>query len=143
MALYTYDRTRVVLNIGGFLITGGPEEGAFVKIEVDDDDWKKTRGLNTVVRSKIPVKTAKVTVRLLSVHTDNAKLTGIQILDKANGGVVPIALADTNGAEVFVAAKAWCLRSPMLEYGAEAPVREWVFDTAECEVAPLGYPQAA
>jgi hypothetical protein len=132
MALKTYDPKKIVVIVGGAIITGFAD-GAFVRVERNNDTFSIASGSDgEVTRVKSNDKTGRITLTLQASSDSNDILSGFTALDElANAGVVPVLIKDVLGTSLATAARAWVVKPPAAEFGKEVGTREWVLETDE------------
>lgn len=140
MALKTYDFNSVLVLWGGVELSGFAD-GESVSITPNADRYSHRVGNDgEPVRSRVNDDTYEVTLRLQAVSPSNAVLLASHALDAAgNSGVVPMAVIDTNGAEIFAASSAYVKRLPNMAFAREDGTREWVISTGKADLAVGGY----
>jgi hypothetical protein len=132
--LKIYDSDQVSVSFSGIPINSGRADGEFVRIEQVADDFTYKVGVDgQVTRSKTKNRVTKVTLLLMQSSDSNIILSAINTIDveAANGaGVGAMLIRDMGGTSLFAAAEAWIIKPPDANYGAEASLREWVFNAA-------------
>jgi hypothetical protein len=131
MAVKTFDSDMLIVvfvePISGF------EKESLVKLEREEDTWKKYVGADgEVSRSRNRNRSGSVTITLASTSASNDTLSAQHALDEATGnGAVPLLIKDLSGRTVAEAPNAWVRKLPMVEFGREVGSREWVLDCDE------------
>jgi len=126
--LYTYDSSKIKFIFGGQPAVG-LNDGSFISVELDEDDWATTRGADgNVVRSNNQNVIATVTLTLQQTSPYNDYLSGIAIYDKVTGkGVHPILIKDLFGTTLLNSRFAFISKRPNISYDIEQQGREWSF----------------
>jgi hypothetical protein len=140
MATKTYDAKQVCCIVGGAILSGF-SDGDMVSIERNEDTFTLQVGTDGAdyTRSKTNNRSGRFTFSLMQTSAANLALTAIAKLDElGNAGAVPILVKDINGTSVYNASVAWCVKPPAANFGREADVREWVFETGELNWAEGG-----
>ena len=98
---FTYDHTRVKINLNGLPITDLVDS---VTVTTDGEDWTVTEGLNnTVLFSKRSNNTATVTLPMNPVSPEYAAIRGFRALDNSTGaGPFSFAFVDLNNGETVL-----------------------------------------
>jgi hypothetical protein len=133
-ATKVYDPASVLMSFAGIPIRGFAD-GTMVNIEFNEDAFSLQMGTDGEgTRSKTNNRSAKVTISLMQSSDTNDLLSGVHTLDlnsPGGDGVGPLLIKDGQGRSLFLAEKAWIMKSPGAEYGREATAREWVFEMSE------------
>ncbi len=126
--LYTYDSKYFKFIFGGSPAVG-TNDGDFVSIEMDEDDWATSRGADgNVVRSNNQNVIATVTLTLQQTSPYNDYLSGIRKLDKVSGqGVKTLLVKDLLGTTKFFSKWAYIQKIANINRGIEAQGSEWTF----------------
>jgi len=95
---FTYDHTKVKINLNGLPITDLVES---VTVTTDGEDWTVTEGLNNTVQfSRRSNNLATVTLPMNPCSPEYAAIRGFRTLDNATGaGPFPFAFVDLNNGE--------------------------------------------
>jgi len=139
MAFAIYDSTEVTVVAMGIPIDaiGGYGEDEFVKVEWDEEGFKKKTGTDGhVTRSKTNNRGAKITLTLMQSSKANLALSALYNLDKKakNGaGVGPFLMVDRQGLTVYAASKCWIAKCPDPSMGKLASERVWQLECADLE----------
>lgn len=124
-----YDSNEVAVSIAGIPITGGFDDGAFLRIERDTDVFGDKVGTDgEVTRFKNNDDRANATIILMQTAAANDLLSALLLSDQnaPNGfGVGRFLVQDLNGRSIHEAAHAWVMDFADVEYGREATAREW------------------
>ncbi len=133
MSVKTYDPGDTSLVVTGTslsAIISGFAPGTFIKVERDDEAFKKVTGPDgDTSRTKSGNKSGSVSVTLKQTSNSNAVFGAFAALDEASStGTFTCTLRDNLGNTVF-AAEAWVRKRPDMEYSDEETNREWVLDT--------------
>lgn len=128
MALKVYDANEVTVNFGGLPIEAGYDDGEFVLIEQQEDDFVIKVGTDgEVTRSRTNNQLTQVTIKLMQSSSGNAVLSALRLLQLLGGGadVGTLMVRDRQGTSIFVSAEAWINKPPDASFDREAKVREW------------------
>lgn len=125
-----YDPAQVVITYSVFKLEGTAPDGR-VNIVFPDGFGHVVGTDEEVARFKINDPTARVTVPLLQTSVLNDTLTTLFLADKAspNGVPNPLFIKDLNGTSLFMAAGAWIVKIPDVQYIGGIATREWAFQT--------------
>lgn len=140
MATKTYDPTKVVVTLAGFILSGFGES-TMVKASRKEDSYKETVGAQgDVVRNKSANHTGEVDITLLETSASNGVLSTLMLADaESDTGIVPLLIKDLNGTALAVAAEAWVVKPPDLEFAKEQKDRAWKIMCADLELFDAGY----
>lgn len=123
MNVYTYDPTKVILNIGGYVISGvksvsvTPNAPAFKVV-------KGIRGVNTRVFNRDT--SAEMTITLLQTSISNDVLSAIIFADKTyRTGRLEISLTDAGGTTLIASDEGFVEELPAVQFGRELSDRTW------------------
>lgn len=128
----TYDATKVIVTIGGIIITGFAD-GDYIKAKRSSDLYTKYVGADgEVSRSKTADKSGEIEVILGQTSSSNDELSAMFNLALLGGvdGTFPIGVVDLSGRSVIAAANCWLRTAPEATFGVEISERSWMFDTA-------------
>lgn len=136
MTVKIYDSKEVSIIICGIPIDSGYADGEILKIEQDEEDFKKVTGTDgEVTRSKTNNRGARVTLRLMQTSDGNASLSALNAKDKAQAGgagVGSFLVKDrTNGTVKYSAESCWIAKPPSVSFDKTATAREWMIDLAD------------
>jgi hypothetical protein len=138
-----YDCRNVNIVVGGINIESGRNEGTFLRIENESDDYGDVRGASgEVTRYSLNDNRAKVTLTLMQASESNAALSALRTMDKLskNGaGIVPFLVLDKNGTTMYEGEQCWIQKPPDAEYGVEPGTREWPIRVANLRRFEAGY----
>jgi hypothetical protein len=130
----TYSPEDVTLACGGFLLSGFAD-GTFVKVEPEDDRFKKLVGADgEVTRTKSANRSGTITVTLLQTSNSNAVLSNLARIDDLTGYGSFDVLCKDNLGNVAFAATGWIRKVPGPEYGKEQSNREWTIDCSYLDI---------
>lgn len=137
MSLKIYDANEVTISIAGIPIESGFDDGEFLRIEQEADDFVDKVGTDgEVTRSKSNDRRATVTILLMQSSASNALLSGLSNVDRLAGngaGVGPFLCRDRQGTALFAGAECWISKPPNVAFGREASAREWTLRVASLE----------
>lgn len=137
MGFKVYDANEVTLNFAGIPIDSGFDDGEFIRIEQESDDFVDKAGTDgEVTRSKTNDRRTTITVILMQSSDGNAALSALNNIDRLanNGaGVAPILVSDRQGTSIFAAAECWIAKPPDVSYDREPTAREWTLRAANPE----------
>lgn len=129
MATKIYDADQVTLVFMGVLVQSGYDDGVFLEIEQEADDFVHKVGTDgETTRSKSLNKNADVKVHLMQTSDGNAALSALNNLDKLtpNGaGVGPMLVRDRQGTSIYTAAHCYVRKPPDVKFAREASDRVW------------------
>lgn len=113
--------------------------GTFVKVQRDQDAYKKKVGANgDVARAKVRDKSGSVVVTLLMTSPTNALLSQVHQLGEQNPPTGldcgPIQVQDLLGGTTCHAKVAWIKKVANVEFGDEILAREWTFDCESIDI---------
>lgn len=132
-----YDSNEVTISIAGIPITGGFDDGEFIRIERDTEVFGDKVGTDgSVTRFKTNDDRATVTIILMQTADANDQLSTLLISDKnaPNGfGVGRLLIQDLNGRSLHESAQAWVQDFADVAYGREATAREWPIRVAQLQ----------
>ena len=128
----TYDPALVIINVDGRDISGFAD-GTFVGMERNNDAFTLTVGADGEnTRAKSNDRSGRFTFTLQQSSPSNDILSEIASQDeRANGGVVPVRVADKSGTTLGQAEKAWVVKKPATTFAKETENREWILETGE------------
>ena len=134
-ALKIYDSNQVTIVAMGIPIIGGFDDGEFLTIEQESDDFDAVVGTDgQVTRSKTNNNMATITIKLMQSSDCNSALSALLNLDKAqpNGaGVGPFLVRDRGGTAIYTASKCWISKAPDVSFDRDAVGREWTLQCAD------------
>lgn len=137
MALKVYDANEVTVNVAGLPIESGFDDGEFVRIEQEADDFIDKVGTDgEVTRSKTNDRRATITVILMQSSSGNELLSGLNNIDRLAGngaGVGPLLIRDRQGTALYTAAECWISKPPDVSFDREPTAREWTLRCAALE----------
>lgn len=137
MALKVYDANEVTVNVAGLPIESGFDDGEFVRIEQEADDFIDKVGTDgEVTRSKTNDRRATITVILMQSSSGNELLSGLNNIDRLAGngaGVGPLLIRDRQGTALYTAAECWISKPPDVSFDREPTAREWTLRCASLE----------
>lgn len=135
MAVRTYDPSKVIINIGGFPISGFAD-GSFIVAQRENDSFTKVAGADGVVsRAKSSDKSGNIALTLAQTSPSNDILSTLLTADELTGaGVIPVILKDMSGRTTMIAANGWIRKPANAEFGKEITNREWMIDIAEFNI---------
>jgi Protein of unknown function (DUF3277) len=134
-----YDLDQVVAIFFGATISTGPgttpaDEGGFLKITQDGDDFKVKKGaLGRLIRSKTNEPYTIVEVHLLQTAQQNAVFSTVWARDKGNpngAGVGTCSIKDLQGTSKFTAERIWVVKPPDREWNQEQKGLVWTIGCA-------------
>src|SRR5215472_18970077 len=135
MALKVYDADQVSLIFMGALIQSGFDDGVFLDIDQEADDFTHKVGTDgETARSKTNNHNADVKVHLMQTSDGNAALSALNNLDKLapNGaGVGPMLIRDRQGTSLYTAAHCWVRKPPDVQFAREASDRVWTLHCSD------------
>jgi len=135
MATSTFDFTRDVLKVGGFVIGGYADtDDAVVIARRNPGTLLKSGADGDSVFTKIPDKTGTVTIKLLASSASNAVLSGIELIG------VPVAVyqIDQDDTPLFTSLKAMVEKVPDSSRGKALGSIDWVILCAETDFIHRG-----
>jgi hypothetical protein len=137
-ALKVYSADEVTLTFCGRALDSGFDDGEFVSIEMQSNDFVSKAGADgEVTRSKTNDRRAKITIKVMQTSKANNILTGIRTLDlgrPGGAGVGVFELRDNSGGLVAHADKAWIAKAPKVARGREAGATEWELECARMDL---------
>lgn len=121
------------------IIITGLFSGTFVKVQRDEDAYKKKTGANgDVARAKIRNKGGSVSITLLMTSSTNALLSAIhqlgEVIPPTGQDVGALQIQDLLGGTTCHAAVAWIKKVANVEFADDILAREWTFD---CEAIDI------
>lgn len=129
----TYAAEKVVVTVGGVIVTGFTD-GDFITAKYDEDRYVKKVGADGEVgRSRNPSKAGTVEIVLSATSKANDELSALFNLAQIAGidPPIPIAVADLSGRSLAFASKGWVKTAPDLVFGKEVGERTWTLDCAD------------
>ena len=129
----TYSADKVVVTIGGVIVTGFAD-GDFVTAKYDEDrSTKKVGADGEVGRSRNPSKAGTIEVILSASSKANDELSALFNLKQIGGfeTPIPVGIADLSGRSVASSSKSWLKTAPDMTFGKEIGDRTWVIDCAD------------
>ena len=133
MSLKVYNADQVQVVVCGVPVTKGWGDGAFLRIEQNEDSYTEVVGTDgEVTRSRTNNRTHTITLTLMQSSDVNALLSAVHTLDinsPGGAGIGPLIVKDGSGTSLYIAEKCWVKKPPVVEFGREAGPREWVFST--------------
>jgi len=137
MGFKVYDANEVSVSIAGIPIDSGFDDGEFLRIEQEADDFVDKVGTDgEVTRSKTNDRRATITILLMQSSTGNALLSALSNIDRLAGngaGVGPFLARDRQGTALFAAAESWISKPPNVSFDREPTAREWTLRCASLE----------
>jgi len=137
MPLKVYDANEVTVNVAGLPIESGFDDGEFVRIEQESEDFIDKVGTDgEVTRSKTNDRRATVSILLMQSSDGNALLSGLNNIDRLAGngaGVGPLLIRDRQGLALYAAAECWISKPPDVSFDREPTAREWTLRVASLE----------
>jgi len=137
MALKVYDANEVTVSIAGLPIESGFDDGEFVRIEQESEDFIDKVGTDgEVTRSKTNDRRATVSILLMQSSDANALLSGLNNIDRLAGngaGVGPFLVRDRQGLALYAGAECWISKPPDVSFDREPTAREWTLRVASLE----------
>ncbi len=137
MGFKVYDANEVTVSIAGLPIDSGFDDGEFVRIEQEADDFIDKVGTDgEVTRSKTNDRRATVAIILMQSSDGNALLSGLNNIDRLAGngaGVGPFLVRDRQGTSLYAAAECWISKPPDVSFDREPTAREWTLRVASLE----------
>lgn len=137
MSFKVYDANEVTVNIAGLPIESGYDDGEFVRIEQEADDFIDKVGTDgEVTRSKSNDRRATISIILMQSSDGNALLSGLNNIDRLAGngaGVGPLLVRDRQGTALYSAAECWISKPPDVAFDREPTAREWTLRCATLE----------
>lgn len=135
MGTKVYDADQVSLVFMGIPIQSGYDDGTFLEIKQEADDFTHKVGTDgETTRSKTKNANADIIVHLMQSSDGNAALSAINNLDKltANGaGVGPMLVRDRSGTSLYTAGHCWVQKPPDVEFAREATDRAWTLHCSD------------
>lgn len=132
-----YDANEVTISIAGIPIDSGYDEGEFLRIEAEAQDFTDKVGTDgEVVRSKTNDRRATITIILMQSSDGNALLSALNNIDRLAGngaGVGPLMVRDLQGTSLYAAAECWIAKPPDVSFDREPTAREWMLRCANLE----------
>jgi hypothetical protein len=139
----TYSADMIMMSVGGVPVVG-LAKGTFVKVEYNEDTWKLVVGADGHwMRIYNPNRSGKVTLTVMQDSPLNSALSGFAKADRATrNSQIPFALEDPQGGTSIVAALAWVVKMPSIEFSDDASNREWVLESGNLDefLNPSGLP---
>lgn len=137
-ALKVYSADEVTVSFCGRSIDSGFEDGEFISIEMQSNDFVSKVGADgEVTRSKTNDRRAKITIKVMQTSKGNGILSGIRKLDinrPGGAGVGVLEVRDNSGGFVAHADKAWIAKAPKVGRGREAGSQEWELECANMDM---------
>jgi hypothetical protein len=125
------------VNVAGLPIESGFDDGEFLRIEQEADDFVDKAGTDgEVTRSKTNDRRATITIILMQSSDGNALLSGLNNIDRLAGngaGVGPLLVRDRQGTALYAAAECWISKPPDVSFDREPTAREWTLRCASLE----------
>lgn len=129
MSFKEYDADQVSMIFMGIPINSGYDDGVFLEIEQEEDDFKHKVGTDgETTRSKTNNANADVKLHLMQTSSGNALLSAINNVDKLgqNGaGVGPMLVRDRQGTSLYTAAHCYVRKPPDVKFAREPSDRVW------------------
>lgn len=122
-SVFTYSPSDVVLDIGGYQLTGWES----ISISRRVDGFIPAYGIRNK-HTRVPTKdtSATITIPLLQTSQSNDVLSAIHELDLQNGtGRIALMLKDGSGTSVFSSAEAYILGYPEVIFSGDFTYRAW------------------
>lgn len=137
MPLKVYDANEVTINVAGIPIESGYDDGEFLRIEQESEDFIDKVGTDgEVTRSKTNDRRATISIILMQSSLGNALLSGLNNIDHLAGngaGVGPLLVRDRQGTALYAAAECWISKPPDVSFDREPTAREWTLRCASLE----------
>lgn len=137
MSFKVYDASEVSVSIAGIPIDSGYDDGEFLRIEQESDDFVDKAGTDgEVTRSKTNDRRATITILLMQSSLGNALLSALNNIDRLAGngaGVGPFLCRDRQGTALYAAAESWISKPPNVSFDREPTAREWTIRVAVLE----------
>lgn len=136
--LQTHDASETTLSVAGILLESGYDDGEYVSIEPQTEDFTDKIGTDgSVVRSRTNDRRATIKIKLLATSDGNAKLSQLRKLaiDTPNGADVgAFQLRDRlTGVTLAYAAQCWVQKPPTLSRAREVASYEWTLRVAKMD----------
>jgi len=130
-----YDPKKVIVVVAGVPMKGFGS-GTKVSISKEADDWNLHMGTDGEgTRGRVNDESGTITITLAASSPSNGILTTMREADKiAGAGVKPVMVKDMLGTTLVLAAQAWILKPPDIEFGTEVGEYEWVFKTHNLKI---------
>jgi len=136
--LGTFDFRKVAVVLGIHQITGYAD-GDVVEISLKNPSFKDEGGADGQTdRVKNANNALMIKIKLRQSSPSNDILTQLHLADLAAGAVLPFALKDTEGKDLFAAAAAWIVKFPDYKAGNNVVEREWEITTGSDYAIYLG-----
>lgn len=137
--LRTYDPKEVSFIYAGSIIEGYAD-GTFLSIERNEDSatyQRASQGGGT--RTLSNDKSGRFTITLQQTSPSNSTFnTQVQAMELSGGGIASALLKDNSGSDLASGAKSWVVKPSNMEYGNDLSNREWILETDNLEIFPLG-----
>lgn len=123
-----FDLNLVTINAFGVPISGYADDSV-ATIAYDGAAFTQKKGLDgTYSRSKVPGRSALLTIKLMNTSQSNFHLSTIHnqdLVSDGGAGVGAVFIKDGNGNSIFGSDEAYIEVAPDKDIGAEAGPREW------------------
>ena len=134
MGFKVYDANEVLVSIAGIPVESGYDDGEFLRIEQEADDFLDKAGTDgEVTRSKSNDRRATISIILMQSSLGNSLLSGLNNIDRSAGngaGVGPLLVQDNQGTSLYTAAECWISKPPDVSFDREPTAREWTLRCA-------------
>lgn len=129
MSSKVYSANEITCIVGGIPLDSGRGDDEFIAIAKVEDTYTAKAGVDgevTFSESKNNLHT--VTITLMQTSSGNALLSALHTGDiktAGGAGIVPIAIRDEQGRDLFIAAESRITKFPDQSYSKEAGTVQW------------------
>jgi hypothetical protein len=133
----TYDPSRVIVTIGGVIITGFSDGDSIIARRAEDMYFTRVGTDGGVARARNANKMGEIEIKLLQTSAVNDSLSSLLAIDDlVNDGlpVLSITIVDGSGRSLVVATQCWIKTIPEVILGKEVSERAWIFSAADLKI---------
>lgn len=139
MLLGQFNPKEVACIVAGSILEGFMD-GTFITLERNEDSANMLVGAQgDATRTLSNNKGGRMTLNLQQTSPSNAVLNAqLGDMERTGGGIFTFILKDNSGLDVANSATMWVVKPPNMEYANETSGREWILETNNLEMSPLG-----
>lgn len=127
--MHVWSANQISCSVGLVPVESGRGDDEFIRIEQQEDNFTYKAGVDGEgTRSENKNRYTVVTITLMATSSGNAVLSALHTGDitiDGGAGIVPIAIRDRAGLDVFMAPEAWVIKPPDVANAKEVGTREW------------------
>lgn len=136
MTVYSVNEVKV--TVGVYPVDSGRSDGDFVAISQTEERYVVKQGPDSeATRSDTGAVIHRIVISVTQTSRANAYFSALHKGDIAaigGAGIVPLAVVDIGGKDVFVTKSAWIVKWPDQKKAKESGIVDWEFDCHDPEV---------